>query len=49
MIKGKKTYIVCALAIIYALTGVATGNLEITQAVETILAALGAASLRNAL
>ena len=44
---GYKTYIVCAVAIIYALSGFATGHLDGNAAIETVLAALAAAGLRH--
>ena len=49
MLTGWKTYIVCAVGIIYAIAGVYTGHLDGTTAVNVILAALGAAGLRNAI
>lgn len=45
---GTKTYIVCAIAIIYAIAGVYTGNLDVNAAFQVVLAALGAAGLRHA-
>lgn len=44
---GYKTYIVCAVAIVYAITGVMSGHLDMNSAVGVILAALGAAGLRH--
>lgn len=44
---GNKTYIVCALAVIYAVSGFFTGHLDANVAIETVLAALGTAGLRH--
>lgn len=44
---GWKTYLVCAVAIIYAVSGILSGNLDGNTAVGIILAALGAAGLRH--
>lgn len=46
---GSKTYIVCAVAVVYAITGFYSGNLDITSALNVVLAALGAAGLRHAI
>lgn len=46
---GYKTYIVCAVAIAYAVFGVLSGNLDATNAINVVLAALGAAGLRHAI
>lgn len=46
-IMGYKTYILCGLAIIYAISGFFTGHLDSNSAIETIFAALGTASLRH--
>ena len=48
-LKGKKTYFLAALAVIYAIAGFYTGHLDSTTAISTIWAALGAAGLRNGL
>ncbi len=45
---GWKTYAVCAVALIYAISGIVSGNLDTATAVNIILAALGGASLRHA-
>lgn len=37
----------CAVAIIYAIAGFYTGNLDGVNAIQVILAALGAAGLRS--
>lgn len=47
MLTGYKTYIVCAVAIIYAVSGFYTGNLDLNTAFQVVLAALGAAGLRH--
>ncbi len=47
LIKGKKTYIVCVVAILYAIAGVWLGDLELAHAGEVVLTALGAAGLRH--
>lgn len=47
MLSGYKTYIVCAAAIIYAISGFYTGHLDVNAAFEVVLAALGAAGLRH--
>lgn len=46
-LNGYKTYIVCALAVIYAATGFFSGNLDANTAMQVVLAALGAAGLRH--
>ena len=48
MLTGYKTYLVCAAALIYAIAGFYTGNLDVTTAINVVLAALGAAGLRSA-
>lgn len=47
LLPGMKTYIVCAIAIIYALSSFLTGHIDANNLVELILAALGAAGLRS--
>lgn len=47
MLNGYKTYIVCAVAIIYAVAGLYLGNLDFNSAAQMVLAALGAAGLRR--
>lgn len=44
---GSKTYIVCAVAVVYAVAGFFSGNLDSVTAFNVILAALGAAGLRH--
>ncbi len=44
---GYKTYIVCAVALLYAALGFYTGNLDANAAFQVALAALGAAGLRH--
>lgn len=46
---GKKTYAVVAAAIIYAVLGVALGQISVDEAVKIILAALGGAAIRHAI
>ena len=46
-LNGYKTYIVAAVAVIYAVSGFFTGHLDANTAIETVLTALGAASLRH--
>lgn len=48
-VQGYKTYIVCAVAVIYAITGFFSGNLDTNAAIQVGLAALGAAGLRHGL
>lgn len=48
-LKGKKTYFIVAVSIIYALSALATGHMDVQTAIEMILAALGGASMRNAI
>lgn len=47
--KGRKTYIVAGLMIVYALLGVAFQQLTMDQAASFIFNALGIAGLRNAI
>lgn len=47
--KGYKTYAVCAIAIVYALSAFATGHIDGNTMMQTIMAALGGASMRHAL
>ena len=44
---GSKTYLVCAVAVLYAITGFFSGHLDANTAIQTVLAALGAAGLRH--
>jgi hypothetical protein len=46
-LSGYKTYIVCAIAIIYAVAGFYTGNLDANAAFQVVLTALGAAGIRH--
>ena len=48
-IDGYKTYIVCAITIIYAVAGAILGYLTWVQATQMVLAALGAAGFRSAI
>jgi hypothetical protein len=45
-VSGKKTYIVAAATIAYALLGYYTGNLDFNRAVEVVLNGAGLAALR---
>ena len=47
LLAGKKTYLVCVLAIVYAVSAYLTGNIEFDNAVQLVLAAAGGAALRN--
>jgi len=47
LLSGKKTYVVCLVAIVYAISAYLTGNIEFDSAVQLILASLGGAALRN--
>jgi hypothetical protein len=44
---GKKTYIVAALLIVFAVTGVLTGNLTADEAFVLVLNGLGLGALRS--
>lgn len=46
-LKGKKTFTICAVAVVYALSAVATGHMDAQTAVQEVMAALAAASLRH--
>ena len=46
MLTSKKTYIVCVAAILYAIGGVVSGNLDANTAIQVVLAALGGIGLR---
>lgn len=46
-LKGKKTYIVCALMVVYALSGLLIGEVGSQEAVTLILTALGLGGLRD--
>ncbi len=48
-LSGKKSYIVAAALIIYAVTGVFTGNLSQDAAITLVLNGLGLGALRNAI
>jgi hypothetical protein len=45
-LKGKRSYIVAALTIVYAASGYLTGNIDFNTAVLTILGGSGLAALR---
>ncbi len=44
---GSKTYIVCAVAVVYAVSGFFYGAIDANAAVQIVLAALGAAGIRH--
>lgn len=46
---GKKTYIVAGLTILYAIVGLLIGQLQVSQAIELILAGLGGIGIRSAI
>ena len=46
---GKKTYIVAVCAILYAIFGYVSGNLDANTGVQGVLAALAVCGLRNGL
>ncbi len=46
-LSGYKTYIVAAVTVAYALTGMFMGFLDATTAIQMILAALATAGLRH--
>jgi hypothetical protein len=46
---GYKTYIVCAIAVIYGVSGFLTGHLTLDATIQIILAALAGAGLRHGL
>lgn len=47
MFSGKKTYLVAIATILYAVTGLFTGNMDSQTAIQMVLAALGMSALRN--
>ena len=49
MLEGYKTYSVVVVALVYAVVGVYGGYIDGTTAAQVVLAALGAAGLRNAI
>lgn len=44
---GKKTYIVAIATLVFAVAGVFLGQLDVKEAIELVLGALGVASLRH--
>lgn len=48
MMQGYKTYLVAGAAVVWAIYGVVAGLIDGVAATNVILAALGAAGLRNA-
>lgn len=49
MLQGYKVYIVCAATLAYAAAGFWNGSMDLQNAVEFGLAALGAAGFRSAM
>ena len=47
MLNGKKTYIICVLMLIYAISAFALGKIDANQAWQIILEALAIAGLRH--
>ena len=47
-LKGKRTYLICALGIVWAILGSALGYMSVEESINVTLAALGAAGLRAA-
>ncbi len=45
-LSGKKTYLVAALAILGAIVAYANGNMDLTQAISAIVAAILACTMR---
>jgi len=45
-LKGRRTYVVCVVAIIWAIGGLALGYLSSDETVNIVLASLAAAGLR---
>jgi len=45
-LKGKKTYLIAIGTIIYAVSGAATGQIDVQTAIQMILAALGGMTMR---
>lgn len=48
-LKGKKTYLVAAIAVLSVIVAFANGEVSIVVLIETILAALGLTSIRAAI
>lgn len=46
LIQGKKTYIISVLMIVFAISGLVTGQIDNEQAIALILNALGLSALR---
>lgn len=46
MLSGKKTYVVAAVLVVYAVTGFLSGHMGAEEAVRTILEGLGLGFLR---
>jgi hypothetical protein len=45
-LKGKKTYILVALGVIYALSGYFTGHFDLKSAIDMVWTALAAGTIR---
>ena len=47
LLKGKKTYIICALTIVWAVVGTLLHQIPADEAINLALAALGGAAMRH--
>ena len=47
-LKGKRTYLICELGILWAVVGSVLGYMSVEESINITLAALGAAGLRAA-
>lgn len=47
VLQGKKTYLVCVVGVVYALSALATGHMSQQDAIQAVLVALGGASMRH--
>lgn len=48
-LKGYKTYAICTMMVLYALTGVGLGHIDGNEALRLFLEAMALAGLRNAI
>jgi hypothetical protein len=48
-LRGKKTYLLAFAAVVYAVAGYASGNLDAKSAMDVVWAALTSASMRAAI
>lgn len=46
-LKGKKTYIISILAVVYAVSGYILGYIELQNAIQLIIGSLGISALRH--